>query len=160
MMSLQDKLQVEAIRNGTVIDHIPSPIGFDILRFLKLENSNKRMTVGINLPSSNMKTKDIIKIENVFLPENKANQLALFSQNITINQIKDFTVIKKYKIILPRDVLGIFSCPNPNCITNHEKVRSYFKVTHHNDNTLLKCHYCEKSYQKKIITQINYKDTK
>ena len=86
MMSLQDKLQVEAIRNGTVIDHIPSPLGFDILRFLKLENSNERMTVGINLPSSNMKTKDIIKIENVFLPENKANQLALFSQNITINQ--------------------------------------------------------------------------
>ena len=57
-MTVHKKLQVEAIKNGTVIDHIPSPLGFDILRFLAFENSNERMTIGINLPSSNMKTKD------------------------------------------------------------------------------------------------------
>ncbi|VEB75778.1 Aspartate carbamoyltransferase regulatory chain [Providencia rustigianii] len=65
-MTHDHKLQVEAIRCGTVIDHIPAQVGFKLLKLFKLTKTDERITIGLNLPSSNMGKKDIIKIENTF----------------------------------------------------------------------------------------------
>ena len=51
-MSKQNQLQVEAIKNGTVIDHIPAHIGIKVLKLFKMDNANERVTVGLNSPSS------------------------------------------------------------------------------------------------------------
>ncbi len=46
------QLQVEAINNGSVIDHIPANIGIKVLKLFKMHKSNQRITIGLNLPSS------------------------------------------------------------------------------------------------------------
>ena len=56
---------VEAICDGTVIDHIPAGLGLVILRQFGLNDLGERVTVGFNLSSKNMGHKDIIKVENV-----------------------------------------------------------------------------------------------
>ena len=45
------KMSVEAIKDGTVIDHIPAGQGLAILRQFKLLHYGSAVTVGFNLPS-------------------------------------------------------------------------------------------------------------
>lgn len=49
-MTTKTQLQVEAIRTGSVIDHIPANIGIKILKLLKLNKTEERVTIGLNLP--------------------------------------------------------------------------------------------------------------
>ena len=51
-MTHDNKLQVEAIKCGTVIDHIPAQIGFKLLTLFKLTATDQRITIGLNLPSN------------------------------------------------------------------------------------------------------------
>ena len=47
----QRKLNVTAIENGTVIDHIPANNVFKVLHILKLENNKNQVLLGDNLES-------------------------------------------------------------------------------------------------------------
>lgn len=49
-MTHDNKLQVEAIKCGTVIDHIPAQVGFKLLSLFKLTETDQRITIGLNLP--------------------------------------------------------------------------------------------------------------
>jgi aspartate carbamoyltransferase regulatory subunit len=144
-------LQVEAIQNGTVMDHIPAGKGLKILQALQLLKANEPMTMGFNLPSKNLLAKDLIKVENVQLKEEDATQLALFAPDATINIIEDYKVIKKYKMSLPELIVGMFDCKNQNCISNSEPVLSRFKIKQKKCDTVLKCHYCERSFSKNLF---------
>ena len=75
-MTHDNKLQVEAIKRGTVIDHIPAQVGFKLLTLFKLTETDQRITIGLNLPSGEMGRKDLIKIENTFLTDEQVNQLS------------------------------------------------------------------------------------
>ena len=44
-MTHDNKLQVEAIKRGTVIDHIPAQIGFKLLSLFKLTETDQRITI-------------------------------------------------------------------------------------------------------------------
>ncbi|RXJ70545.1 aspartate carbamoyltransferase regulatory subunit [Veronia nyctiphanis] len=152
-MSKEYKLQVEAIKNGTVIDHIPSHIGFKVLSLFKMAESNQRVTIGLNLPSSALGCKDLIKIENVFITEEQASQLALFAPQATVNKIEEYEVVAKLPLVLPETIIGAFHCPNTNCITHEEKaVESSFMVMTKKDDVQLKCKYCEKVFSREIMT--------
>ncbi|MDO6704885.1 aspartate carbamoyltransferase regulatory subunit [Photobacterium sp. 1_MG-2023] len=151
-MTKDTQLQVEAIKNGTVIDHIPANIGIKVLRLFQLHQASERVTIGLNLPSSVQGTKDLIKIENVFLNEELANQLALYAPNATVNQIEDYQVVKKLTLSLPDQIHAIFKCPNSNCITHNEPVDSSFKVLTKREEIRLKCKYCEKVFARDIVT--------
>ena len=85
-MTHDNKLQVEAIKRGTVIDHIPAQIGFKLLSLFKLTETDQRITIGLNLPSGEMGRKDLIKIENTFLSEDQVDQLALYAPQATVNR--------------------------------------------------------------------------
>lgn len=119
-MSTDNKLQVEAICHGTVIDHIPAHIGFKILNLFQMHGSDQRITIGLNLPSSALGSKDLIKIENVVISEDQASQLALYAPQATVNQIEDYQVVAKLPLTLPEVIQGVFRCPNSNCITHGE----------------------------------------
>ena len=82
-MTHDNKLQVEAIKRGTVIDHIPAQIGFKLLSLFKLTETDQRITIGLNLPSGEMGRKDLIKIENTFLSEDQVDQLALYAPQVS-----------------------------------------------------------------------------
>lgn len=143
-----EKMQVEKIVNGTVIDHIPAGAGLRILNHLSLTEEGHPMTIGFNLVSKSMGRKDIIKIENRFFTDEEANQLALFagSAPIRINVIRDYGNIKKIDTQLPEAFHGVFSCPNSNCITHVEPVKTIFKVSGKDEDIRLSCHFCEKSF--------------
>lgn len=152
-MTKETQLQVEAIKNGTVIDHIPAQIGIKVLKLFSMHKSNQRVTVGLNLPSSALGHKDLIKIENVFVSEEQASKLALYAPHATVNQIENYQVVKKLALELPEQVTGVFECPNSNCITHGEPVDSSFKVFAKSNDVRLKCKYCEKVFSREIVTE-------
>ena len=151
---MQKKLQVEAIQHGSVIDHIPVQQGVKILNFFKFTQTNEKITIGLNLPTHNGKAKDLIKVENTFISDAQANQLALFAPNATINQIKDFKVVNKFQVQLPDSFIGVFTCPNSNCISHNEPVETRFYVKNAPE-LKLKCHYCEKSFSRSFFHELD-----
>ncbi|WP_049225417.1 aspartate carbamoyltransferase regulatory subunit [Neisseria sicca] len=147
------KLSVEAIEKGTVIDHIPAGKGLIILRQFKLLHYGSAVTVGFNLPSKTQGSKDIIKITGVWLDDNAANRLALFAPEAVVNTIEHFKVINKRRLTLPEEIAEVFRCPNTNCASHGEPVKSRFYVRKQSGQTKLKCHYCEKTFSRDSVTE-------
>ena len=147
------KLSVEAIEKGTVIDHIPAGKGLIILRQFKLLHYGSAVTVGFNLPSKTQGSKDIIKITSVWLDDNAANRLALFAPEAVVNTIEHFKVINKRRLTLPEEIAEVFRCPNTNCASHGEPVKSRFYVRKQSGQTKLKCHYCEKTFSRDSVTE-------
>lgn len=145
-MNDKKQLIVEAIANGTVIDHIPAGQGVNILHHFQLDKLGKRITVGFNLITHQGTYKDLIKIEDVRFSPEEANRLALLAPSATVNVIEDYTVVQKMRLSLPETIVGLFRCPNQNCASHNEPVISRFTVKSSAESTKLKCHYCEKTY--------------
>ena len=137
------ELQVNAIDNGTVIDHIPAAKLFDVINVLGISSMENAMTFGTNLKSKKLGKKAIIKIWDLFLKDDEVNKLALVAPTAKINIIMGYEVVEKKTVNVPEKVEGIVKCMNPKCISNHEKVMTKFKVVN-NSPIILKCHYCEK----------------
>ncbi len=152
-MTQDNKLQVEAIKCGTVIDHIPAQIGFKLLSLFKLTETDQRITIGLNLPSNELGRKDIIKIENTFLTEQQVNQLAVYAPKATVNRIDDYLVVKKLMPTLPDHINGVLRCPNSNCISRFEPVVSSFAVKKRAADVQLQCKYCEKEFEHSVVMQ-------
>lgn len=137
------ELQVSAIENGTVIDHIPAEKLFDVINVLGIAKMENAMTFGTNLRSSKLGKKAIVKIWDKFLEDEEVNKLALVAPSAKINIIRGYEVVEKKTVNVPERVEGIVKCMNPKCITNHEYVRTKFDVVKAAP-IVLKCHYCEK----------------
>ena len=102
----KSKLLVEAIANGTVIDHITPGQAINIIRMFKFLSKNNQLTVGFNLRSGELGHKDIIKISDVVFSPAQTEQIAVLAPSATINQIKDYKVVDKYKLRLPHEVFS------------------------------------------------------
>lgn len=146
MANNKSELKIKAIENGTVIDHITANKTLHILKILGLpDNETKNITVAMNVSSKELGRKDILKIENRELGHEELNQVALIAPEATINIIRDFKLIKKNKIVLPKKITSIIKCTNPKCITNYENepITTIFNVVTENP-PVVRCHYCEK----------------
>ena len=141
MNTQKKELAVAALRNGTVIDHIPSTALFKVVKLLGIENVGTHVTIGNNLDSRLMGTKGIIKIADVFFPEETLNRIAIIAPGAVINIIRDFEVVEKRHVELPDEIVGIVKCGNPQCITNNEPMRTRFTVADRQSLTL-RCNYC------------------
>lgn len=144
-MAQEKIMEVRAIENGTVIDHIPSEALFKIIRILKLDTDGHRMTLGTNLESKRMGTKAIIKINDRYCAPEEINRIALLAPMAIVNTIKNFEVIEKRSVTVPERIEGFVKCANPRCITNHEPVETSFEVQNKDGEIVLKCRYCEKN---------------
>lgn len=143
-MSANNKeLAVAALRNGTVIDHIPSAAVFKAAKILGLEDAVTAVTIGANLDSRKLGKKGIIKVADMFFPEEIINRIAIIAPTAVVNIIKDFEVVEKRPVKLPDELIGIVRCNNPKCITNNEPMASRFNVVDE-DQEKLRCHYCGK----------------
>ena len=139
------QLIVNAIENGTVLDHIPSENLFKVVDILHLAESSNQITIGSNLESKTFGRKGIIKVADRYFEDDELNRIALVAPQATINIIKDFKVIDKHRISIPEEVVGIGRCANPMCVTNHQKIATRFKTIVEGDHINLLCHYCEKT---------------
>lgn len=136
-------LEVSAIKDGTVIDHIPADSLFSVINILDLESLKGMITFGTNLESKKLGKKAIIKLSDVFFEDSEINRIALIAPEAKLNIIRDFEVVEKKVVTIPEKVNGIVKCVNPACITNHESVKTKFHVIN-KDDLHLRCHYCEK----------------
>jgi aspartate carbamoyltransferase regulatory subunit len=137
------KLKVSAIKDGTVIDHIPAQSLFKVISILKLDKIENQITFGTNLESEKLGAKAIIKVSDTFFADDEINKIALIAPHAKLNIIKDYEVVEKKIVEIPNEIQGIAKCFNPKCITNHEKITTNFKVIS-KEPVALKCKYCEK----------------
>lgn len=149
------KIQVTAIENGTVIDHIPTDKVFQVAALLQLLTTSCTITIANNLCSEKMGKKGMIKIADVCFTDEEINRIAIVAPNVVLNTIRNTQVVEKRHVELPDVLQNIVSCANPQCITNSEPMPSLFKVIDKQQNTL-RCHYCEKEQK---LSQLEIKNT-
>lgn len=137
------ELKVSAIKEGTVIDHIPARSLFKVISILELQKMDTQITIGYNFESKRLGQKGIIKISDKFPSQKDLNKIALFAPEAKINIIRDYKVVEKDNVQVPDNIEGIVKCMNPKCITNQENVKTKFVVIE-KKNVTLKCNYCEK----------------
>lgn len=139
--SKKKELAVAALKNGTVIDHIPAEALFTVMRLLGIENMDTSVTIGNNLHSARLGKKGIIKVADVEFPEATLNRIALIAPTAKVNIIRDYEVAEKHEVTLPDNLVGLVRCNNPKCITNNEPMKTRFIVVNRNPVTI-RCHYC------------------
>ena len=142
-MKESKKLSVSAIKDGTVIDHIPAESLFKVLTILDFESLKSQMTFGTNLFSEKLGLKAIIKVSNKYFEDQEINRIALVAPEAKLNIIKEYEVVEKKIVEIPDKITGIVKCVNPKCITNHDEISTRFEVINKTE-VALKCHYCEK----------------
>jgi aspartate carbamoyltransferase regulatory subunit len=143
-------LQVSAIENGTVIDHIPSKVVFRVARILLLDEYRDLILIGTGLESKKLPSKGIIKIKDKFLDKEEVNKIALIAPEATHIVIRNYQITEKTTVTIPDVISGITKCVNPNCITNMENVKTKFDVISKLP-LKMRCRYCEKIMDKKDL---------
>ncbi|NVM34201.1 MAG: aspartate carbamoyltransferase regulatory subunit [Candidatus Lokiarchaeota archaeon] len=144
---LEEKLKIDKISKGTVIDHIDAGYALTILNLTGIDESKNLMTIGVNVSSKKYLTKDIIKIENVFLNETQMQQISILSPNATISLIENYKVIEKKKVELPQIIKKLILCVNQTCISNSEEpIDTEFLVLEEKP-LKIQCIYCERIYK-------------
>ena len=157
-MSQEDsnKLRVSKIKGGTVIDHVKAGVALIVLEMLGITGFEGTVaTLSMNVPSKKKSKKDIVKIESRILDKNEINQIALISPNATINEIKNFKVVNKFKVELPEEISGYPKCINPKCITNAREPQSQSYTVKSIEPLKIRCKYCNTSMnQNDVIKQL------
>lgn len=153
MLHQNKTLSVPAIRNGTVIDHIKAGCALQIIRMLQLHNSPYIVTVGLNLASSTIGVKDLIKVADRELSPEEANKVAIFAPHATINIVQEYDVARKFRVQPPPTIEHLVVCPNSCCITHAEPMSSFFYVRQNKEVIWLRCKYCEKSFTQSQIQE-------
>ena len=142
-MSNKTERQVAAIKNGTVIDHIPAEKTYQVVNLLQLETLDTPVTIGYNYPSNKIGRKGIIKVSDKFFTDEEISRLSVVAQNVVLNIIHDYEVVEKKTVKTPNELRGIVKCNNPKCITNNEPMNTVFHVVN-KEKGIIKCHYCDK----------------
>lgn len=148
--TLKKELNISAIDEGTVIDHIPTDSTFKVVEILDLENHNGVVSIATNLQSKKLGKKGIVKVGGKSLTQDEVNKIAIVAPDATVNIIKNYEVKQKIKVKTPNIIENVVKCSNPVCITNNEKVPTKFYVMRL-EPFKIKCHYCERSMDKKEI---------
>jgi aspartate carbamoyltransferase regulatory subunit len=149
---MEERLLVRKIENGTVIDHIPAGRGLEVIDLLNIDLAHDETAVIlVNVKSGKMGNKDVIKVENRQLSESEVNKIALIAPDATLNIIKNWDVVDKQTVEIPRHLIDVLECPNTSCITRDVKtVKSRFTVEN-KDPLKVRCHYCERAFHEEDI---------
>ena len=136
-------LQVSALCNGTVIDHIPADKLFAVVNLLNIPSMGNNVTIGHNLESKKLGKKGLIKISDRFFTDDEVSKISVVAPNVVLNTIRDYQVVEKRELRMPDELHNIIKCNNLNCITNNEPMATHFTVSNRAEGTV-KCRYCEK----------------
>lgn len=139
-------MNIDSIKCGYVIDHIPAGKGMEIYSKLDLNKLNCQVAIITNAKSKKTGRKDIIKIdENIDI---NVDILGFIGPNITVNIVKEDKIIKKFRPEVPQKLENIVKCQNPRCITSIEKELEQVFILTDKDNQVYRCMYCEASLKK------------
>lgn len=139
-------MNIDAIKNGYVIDHIKVGNAMKIYDVLNLNELDCQVALITNAKSKKNKVKDIIKIAK--LVDIDFDKIASIDPNVTINIVKNNKIIEKKKLDLPRELINIYKCKNPRCITTIERGLDQIFVLTDKENNIYRCKYCETNLEK------------
>ena len=140
-------LNVGAIKEGFVLDHIKAGMSLSIYHDLKLDELDCCVAIIKNAKSNKMGKKDILKVE-CNIDNLDLDILGFIDHNITVNIIKDERIVEKRALKLPTSVTNVIKCKNPRCITSiGQELDQIFLLTDP-EHEVYRCKYCEAKYKK------------
>lgn len=139
-------LNVGALNEGFVLDHIEAGKSMSIYHYLKLDKLDCCVAIIKNARSNKMGKKDIIKVE---CPVDMLDLdiLGFIDHNITVNIIKDGRIVEKKTLTLPKEITNVIKCKNPRCITSIEQELDHVFVLTDPVKEIYRCKYCEEKYK-------------
>lgn len=141
-------MNIDSIKNGYVIDHIQAGNAMKIYNLLNLNELDCQVAIITNAKSKKSGRKDIIKIDRDI--EIDLDKLGFIDPNVTVNIVKDNTIVEKRKLSLPERIVNVAKCNNPRCITSIEKsLDQVFNLTDR-ENQVYRCKYCEMSLKQRL----------
>ena len=136
-------MNIDAIENGYVIDHIPAGKAMSVYEILRLSKLSCQVAIITNAKSKKQQSKDIIKIDELI--DLDLDMIAFIAPDATVNIIQDGKRVQKKKLSLPHKLTNVVRCPNPRCICNNEPIDHVFKLT--DTGGTYRCLYCETKIQ-------------
>lgn len=134
-------MQIDAIMNGIVLDHIKAGNSMNIYSVLRLGELDCSVAIIQNADSVKMGKKDILKIDALI--DINFDVLGYLDPGVTVNIIKDGKIENRLHLELPKTVEGVIKCKNPRCITSIEQELPHrFKLVDP-QKRLYRCVYCE-----------------
>ena len=138
-------LNVGAINEGFVLDHIKAGKSMAIYHHLGLDKLDCCVAIIKNARSSKMGKKDIIKVECP-IDMLDLDILGFIDHNITVNIIKDGQICEKKQLKLPKQIVDVIKCRNPRCITSVEQELKHVFILTDPEKEIYRCKYCEETY--------------
>ena len=140
-------MKIDAIQNGIVIDHISAGRAMELYDLLKLKDVDCSVAMLMNVTSSKMGKKDIIKLD-ADIPVN-LDAIGYVDPGATVNYIRDGKLVRKERIEMPKMLKNVIRCKNPRCITSVEQeLDQVFKLTNE-EHKVYRCMYCETKAESK-----------
>ena len=134
-------LNVGALREGFVLDHIKAGKAMTIYHDLKLDKLDCTVAIIKNAKSNKMGKKDIIKIDTDFRVD--MDILGYVDPGVTVAIIRDGETAEKLQLTLPERLTNVIRCKNPRCISSTEQELPHvFRLTDPKTRTY-RCLYCE-----------------
>lgn len=140
-------LNVGAIREGYVLDHIKAGTSLSLYHYLKLDELDCGVAMIMNARSSKMGKKDILKIE-CELGKIDLDIIGFIDHNITVNLIQDEKIVDKKILSLPPQIKNVIRCKNPRCITSIEQELDQIFYLTDPEKEVYRCKYCETKYKR------------
>ena len=139
--------RVTAIKNGTVIDHIPAGKALSVLKMLGIGGDmSNPVSLVMNVPSQKMGGKDIIKVEDRELTQNELDRLALVAPDASVAIIRAYLVAEKLEINLTDEVVNVARSTFSNSITvNPREPLPHRLIVVNREPLQLRCRYCGKT---------------
>jgi len=134
-------MNIDAITNGIVIDHIPAGQGMKLYEALGLDRLDCSVAIIKNAHSSKAGKKDIIKIDGVIRLD--YDMIGYLAPHAAVNIIRNGVREEKYTVELPLTIRNVIRCKNPRCITGVEQELDHvFRLTDP-EKGIYRCIYCE-----------------
>ena len=140
-------LNVGAIKEGYVLDHIKAGMSLRSYHYLKLDQQDCRVAMIMNARSNKMGKKDILKIE-CEVGTIDLDIIGFVDHNITVNIIKDEQIVEKKVLQLPKQIKNVIRCKNPRCITSIEQELDQIFYLTDPEKEVYRCKYCETKYKR------------
>ena len=141
-------LNVGRLNEGVVLDHIKAGKSMMIYHDLKLDKMDCCVAIIKNARSEKMGRKDIIKIECP-IDSIDLDILGFIDHTITVNIVKDGSIVEKKELTLPKEIRNVIKCKNPRCITSVEQELDHVFILADPEKEFYRCQYCEEKYRRK-----------
>ena len=134
-------MNIDAIQNGIVIDHITAGRGMKLYELLGLEALDCSVALIKNVHSEKMGRKDIIKID-AEIPVN-LDVIGYVDPGVSVNFIRDGALVEKRRIEMPQRLVNVLFCRNPRCICSVEQELDHIFELTDREHKIYRCIYCE-----------------